>query len=302
MAELAFVVRFRGAKHALSLDASAPARELFAAVERATGVPAAGQKLIARGKKLALGEVGEAAVVGELVRNGDALMLSGATAVDAADLAAQQEAGRRNRVRGFADEARVQRRRLGLEVRRLRALALSYASAHAHTDAHTLTRARTLARHTQAGDPNQVRAYSTARAGKGAATLSDLGSMGSPFGAVRELAAGAVHAAALAFRNGLVDGDGLDAAAAAARAAREAPPPSAARALLERVAADAGVVGIMRERGWRVGALTEMPPVGKVCAGGRMRAHARVHVCGRVRVRERVRARAPPCLALGRWL
>ena len=177
---------------------------------------------------------------------------------------------------------------------------LTRARTHGRTQA--LTHARTLARHTQAGDPNQVRAYSTARAGKGATTLSDLGSMGSPFGAVRELAAGAVHAAALAFRNGLVDGDGLDAAAAAARAAREAPPPSAARALLERVAADAGVVGIMRERGWRVGALTEMPPVGKVCAGACARACARTCVWTRARARARSRTRAALARARARAL
>ena len=42
------------------------------------------------------------------------------------------------------------------------------------------------------------------------------------------------------------------------------PPPAAAQALLERLATDPGVVGIMRDRGWQVGTLTEMLPDGKV--------------------------------------
>jgi hypothetical protein len=42
------------------------------------------------------------------------------------------------------------------------------------------------------------------------------------------------------------------------------PPAAAARQLLQRVANDAGVHGVMRAHGWRVGLLSEMPPEGKV--------------------------------------
>lgn len=42
------------------------------------------------------------------------------------------------------------------------------------------------------------------------------------------------------------------------------PPPSAALALLHELAADPGIVKVMRDRRWHVGLLSEMPPEGKV--------------------------------------
>lgn len=43
------------------------------------------------------------------------------------------------------------------------------------------------------------------------------------------------------------------------------PPSEAALALLHRLAADPGIVGIMNKHKWSVGILKEMPPEGKVC-------------------------------------
>jgi len=45
---------------------------------------------------------------------------------------------------------------------------------------------------------------------------------------------------------------------------RLSPPPSEARALLHRLASDAGILGVMKKHGWKVGLLSEMPPEGKV--------------------------------------
>ena len=42
------------------------------------------------------------------------------------------------------------------------------------------------------------------------------------------------------------------------------PSPSQARALLHRLAADPGILGVMKKHGWKVGLLSEMPPEGKV--------------------------------------
>lgn len=42
------------------------------------------------------------------------------------------------------------------------------------------------------------------------------------------------------------------------------PPPSEALALLYALASDPGIVAVMKEKGWEVGMLTEMPPEGKV--------------------------------------
>ena len=116
----------------------------------------------------------------------------------------------------------------------------------------------------EAGGGGGVRAYGTGA--PRSATLADLssGRLASPFGALRELDGSGMAAAALAYRNALVDGGAADAEDAARRAAGAAPPTAEARALLRQVSEDAGVLGIMKERGWKVGVLTEMPPVGKV--------------------------------------
>ena len=45
------------------------------------------------------------------------------------------------------------------------------------------------------------------------------------------------------------------------------PPPAQALALLHRLAADRGIVGVMQRRQWSVGGLREMPPVGEVAGG-----------------------------------
>lgn len=41
------------------------------------------------------------------------------------------------------------------------------------------------------------------------------------------------------------------------------PPPSEATKLLHRLAADPGIVDVMKQNSWRVGKLSEMPPEGK---------------------------------------
>ena len=41
------------------------------------------------------------------------------------------------------------------------------------------------------------------------------------------------------------------------------PPPAQALALLHRLAADRGIVGVMQRRQWSVGCLSEMPPEGE---------------------------------------
>lgn len=43
-----------------------------------------------------------------------------------------------------------------------------------------------------------------------------------------------------------------------------APTPSAALALLHRIAADPAIISVMTSHGWKVGLLSEMPPEGKV--------------------------------------
>jgi hypothetical protein len=45
------------------------------------------------------------------------------------------------------------------------------------------------------------------------------------------------------------------------------PSPAAAMELLQQLAGDAAIVAVMRQRGWRVGLLSEMPPEGKVRDG-----------------------------------
>ena len=42
------------------------------------------------------------------------------------------------------------------------------------------------------------------------------------------------------------------------------PPPAQALALLYRLAADRGIIGVMQRRQWSVGCLSEMPPEGEV--------------------------------------